>query len=440
MPKARIMVVEDEVIIAQDIQRTLKKLGYEVLVFLISAESALANIDVIRPDLVLMDIHLSGTMDGIAAAEEIRRRQRLPVVFLTAHSDEATLSRARITEPYGYVLKPFEERELQIVIDIALYRHRSEMQLKKMERWLSTTLKSIGDGVMATDIDGTITFMNRMAEALTGWTQAEAHGRPLAEVLQLVHASTRTAVESLTTRTLNGNLVIDLSPDTVLINRDGRDIPVDDSAAPIRDDDDGVTGVVVIFRDVTVRKCMENKLRQLATHDILTGLPNRTLFNDRLNIAFEHARRAPDYRFAVLFIDLDRFKIVNDSLGHLSGDQLLIATAKRLEQCVRAEDTLARLGGDEFVVLINRDADLSGAIHIANRILNAMSAAINIEGQDVVASVSIGIALNEARHEHSKEILRDADAALYRSKAQGRGRFSVFDGAPRGQHSPRLKR
>ncbi|WP_374087019.1 putative bifunctional diguanylate cyclase/phosphodiesterase [Methylomicrobium lacus] len=429
MSNARIMVVEDEVIIAQDIQRTLIKLGYDVPLFVTSAEVALEQVSVLRPDLVLMDIHLNGDMDGIAAAEEIRRRDRLPVVFLTAHSDEATLSRAKITEPYGYVLKPFEERELQIAIDIALYRHRSEFQLKQMERWLSTTLMSIGDGVIATDMDGTITFMNRVAEVLTGWPQAEALGRPFTEVLRLVDMKTRERVDSLVERVLDDHLIIELEPDTVLITREGRDIPVDDSAAPIRDEDDNVTGVVIIFRDITARKCVEDKLRHLAAHDPLTGLPNRALFADRLAIAFELAKRHPEYRFAVLYIDLDRFKIINDSLGHLFGDQVLITAAQRLGEHLRGEDTLARLGGDEFVILLSCIDDILDAIHVANRILKKMAKAITVDGLDVFTSASIGIALNAPRYERPEEILRDADAALNQAKTEGRGRFSVFDTA-----------
>jgi len=429
MSNVRIMVVEDEVIIAQDIQRTLIKLGYDVPLFVTSAEVALEQVSVLRPDLVLMDIHLNGDMDGIAAAEEIRRRDRLPVVFLTAHSDEATLSRAKITEPYGYVLKPFEERELQIAVDIALYRHRSEFRLKQMERWLSTTLMSIGDGVIATDMDGAITFMNRVAEVLTGWPQAEARGRPFTEVLRLVDMKTRNGVDSLVERVLDDNLIIELEPDTVLITREGRDIPVDDSAAPIRDDDDNVTGVVIIFRDITARKSVEEKLRHLAAHDPLTGLPNRALFADRLAIAFELAKRHPEYRFAVLYIDLDRFKIINDSLGHLFGDQVLITAAQRLGEHLRGEDTLARLGGDEFVILLSCINDILDAIHVAHRILKKMAKAITVDDVDVFTSASIGIALNAPRYERPEEILRDADAALNQAKSEGRGRFSVFDTA-----------
>ncbi len=426
MYKACILVVEDEVIIAQDIQRTLIQLGYDVPAFAVSGEDALEQVTAIQPDLVLMDIHLSGAIDGITAADEIRRCYDLPVVYLTAHSDEATLRRARITEPYGYILKPFEERELEIAVDIALYRHSVESKLKQMERWLATTLKSIGDGVIATDTQGTITFMNHMAEALSGWMLSEALGRPFEEILHLVHETSHIRVESLVTRVLRDEMVIEIEQDTVLVTRTGQDIPINDSAAPIRNDEGAITGVVIIFRDITARKQVEQQLRHLAMHDPLTGLPNRTHFTDRLNIAFEYSRRHEDYCFAVLFIDLDRFKMINDSLGHLFGDKLLIEIAKRLGHGLRSDDTLARLGGDEYAILVNGIDDMRDALHVAERIQKNMASAININGQEVFTAASIGIAFNTS-YKQPEAMLRDADAALYKAKEMGRGRFIVFD-------------
>jgi diguanylate cyclase (GGDEF)-like protein/PAS domain S-box-containing protein len=427
MAKGRILVVEDEVIIARDIQRTLVRIGYEVPALAVSGEDALTQVASLRPDLVLMDIQLSGELDGIATADRIRTRDALPVVFLTAHSDEATLRRAHITEPYGYVLKPFEERELEIAVDIALYRHTIETKLRNVERWLTTTLRSIGDAVIATDRAGTITFINHVAETITGWSPNEAIGRPFGQVLRLVQEETRAPVESLVERVLRDEVVIELAPNTVLIARDGAELPVDDSAAPIRDESGAITGVVIIFRDITARKQVERQLRHLALHDPLTGLPNRALLMDRLALAFEHTRRYPDHRYAVLYLDLDRFKVINDSLGHLAGDQLLVGVARRLSEDLRAVDTIARLGGDEFAILINGIVDTRDALHIAERILQSMSLPMQLGGHEIHTTVSIGIALSAPGHERSEDILRDADTALYRAKGQGKARYSVFD-------------
>jgi diguanylate cyclase (GGDEF)-like protein/PAS domain S-box-containing protein len=429
MFKERILVVEDEVIIALDIQRTLIKMGYEVPEFVTSAEAALERIAALQPDLVLMDIHLSGATDGIATADEIRRRDHLPVVFLTAHSDEATVNRAKITEPYGYVLKPFEERELQIAIEIALYRHSAEMKLRQMEHWLGRTLKSIGDGIITTDNTGKITFMNQMAEVLTGWPQPAALGRPFGETLRLIHTTTRTGVGNLMERVLENGLIIDLSPDTALIDREGLEVPIDKSAAPIRDEDGNTIGMVIVFRELTVRKYVEEKLRYFAAHDVLTGLANEILLADRLNMTFERSKRYPDYDFALLYIDLDRFRSINDNHGEVFGDLVLTAVAQRLRENLPQVDTLARVGGDEFVIILDRFENPLDAVHVADRIQRKMAEAIIIDGQKVFISASIGIVLSEPRYQRTEDILHDGAYALRQAKEQESGHLRIFNTA-----------
>jgi diguanylate cyclase (GGDEF)-like protein/PAS domain S-box-containing protein len=429
MLKERILVVEDEVIIALDIQRTLIKMGYEVPEFVTSAEAALERIAALQPDLVLMDIHLSSSMDGIATADEIRRRDHLPVVFLTAHSDEATVNRAKITEPYGYVLKPFEERELQIAIEIALYRHSAEMKLRQMERWLGRTLKSIGDGIITTDNTGKITFMNQMAEVLTGWPQPAALGRPFGEVFRLIHATTRTGVGNLMERVLENGLIIDLSPDTALIDREGLEVPIDKSAAPVRDEDGNTIGMVIVFRELTVRKYVEEKLRYFAAHDVLTGLPNEILLADRLNMTFERSKRYPDYDFALLYIDLDCLRSINDSHGDVFGDLVLTTVAQRLRENLPQVDTLARIGGDEFVIILDRFENPLDAVHVADRIQRKMAEVIIIDGQELFISASIGIVLSEPRYQRTEDILHDGAYALRQAKEQESGHLRVFNTA-----------
>jgi diguanylate cyclase (GGDEF)-like protein/PAS domain S-box-containing protein len=426
MAKARILVVEDEAVVAHDLQSTLTRLGYEAPAPVASGEAALACLEEVRPDLVLMDIHLAGKMDGIATAERIRGRMHLPIVYLTAHSDEATFRRASITEPYAYILKPFEERELTIAIDIALYRHAVEGKLGQVERWLASTLNSMGDAVIATDAEGRVTFVNDVAEALTGWDRGEALGRRLAEVLRLVDGDKRAPVPDLVHRVVGEETVIEIG-DCLLVARDGRERPVDDSAAPIRDASGGVIGVVVVFRDVGARKQVEERLHHAATHDPLTGLPNRALLLDRLTRVFEYSKRHPQHSFAVLLMDLDRFKAINDGLGHLSGDRVLTTVARRLETEVRAPDTVARLGGDEFVVLLDGIASVREALLVSERVLRSLEAPIDLEGHEVSALASIGIVLSGSAYASPDEILRDADAALYRAKGTGKGRSVVFD-------------
>ena len=260
MAKAQILVVEDEGIIAQDIQNTLKKLGYAVPAIAYSGKEGIEKVQEIQPDLVLMDIVLGGGIDGIEAAEQIRRRFHIPVVYLTAYADEKTLQRAKITEPFGYILKPFEEKELYITIEMALYKHEMERRLKESQQWLTTTLKSIGDAVIATDINGCVIFMNPIAESLTGWKQKEASGKHLKKVFNIINEKTGKQVDDPVTRVLREGIVVGLANHTLLISKDGTRRSIDDSGAPIKDENGKIIGVVLVFRDVSEKRRIEQEL------------------------------------------------------------------------------------------------------------------------------------------------------------------------------------
>lgn len=264
MDKTTILIVEDENIVALDVKNRLKKLGYQVAGRAATGQEAIDLAAESRPGLILMDIRLKGDMDGITAAEEIRARFDVPIVYLTAYSDEATLQRAKITEPYGYLLKPFEDRDLHTTIAMALHRHRIERELRQNRQWLATTLRSIGDGVIATDWRGYIKFMNPVAEALTGWGQAEALGQPAALIFNIINSKTRQPAVNPIDRALQEGRVVELEDNTLLVTKSGVEISIDDSAAPIRDDKGNIEGVVLVFRDITERKQAEQKLRQFA--------------------------------------------------------------------------------------------------------------------------------------------------------------------------------
>lgn len=254
-----ILVVEDDAIIAWDIQQTLQRLGYAVPALAQTCDEALDACEAARPDLVLMDIKLKGAVDGIEAAERLHARWDLPVVYLTSHSDEATLSRAKSTGPHGYLLKPFHERDLRTTIEVALHKHAMESQLVARERWFATTLRSIGDAVIATDRHQKITFLNPVAEALTGWSSEDALGRALSEVLHLVDEDGR-RVEGPLRGVLEELLRVELPPDALLRARAGEVRAIGDSAAPIVDARGELLGGVVVFRDITERKRLEERL------------------------------------------------------------------------------------------------------------------------------------------------------------------------------------
>jgi PAS domain S-box-containing protein len=260
--KSSILIVEDEAIIAAHLERILGRLGYDVAGMVASGEEALQKVEETTPDLVLMDIKLVGGLDGIEAAAQIRDRFGVPVVYLTGYAEDMVIQQAKTTEPYGYLAKPVHERELRATIEMALYRHKLETRLRENERWLDTTLRSIGDAVMATDRRGRVTFMNPVAENLTGWQQEEALGRDLSEVFHIVDETTGDVAENPVLKVTREGVVVGLANHTLLINKDGTNIPIDDSGAPIRDDDGNITGVVLVFRDITERVRGEEALRE----------------------------------------------------------------------------------------------------------------------------------------------------------------------------------
>lgn len=263
MADAKILIVEDEGIEALDIRYRLANLGYPVPDIAYSGEEAIQKIEEIRPELVLMDIMLHGGIDGITTSERIHARFDIPVVFLTAYADEDTLRRAKITEPFGYLVKPFKERELRVTIDVALYKHKMEKKLRESEKWLATTLRSIGDAVVATDKNGLITFMNPIAEELMGWKMSEVTNSRLTKVFNIINRDTRERVQNPVDKVLQEGTIVGLANHTILKNRNGTEIPIDDSAAPIKDDKGNITGVVLVFRDVTER---ENALAEICKY------------------------------------------------------------------------------------------------------------------------------------------------------------------------------
>ncbi len=260
MADAKILVVEDENIVAKDIENSLKSLGYAVSAVVSSGEEAVKSAEDTHPDLVLMDIVLKGEMDGVQAAEQIHDQFNIPVVYLTAYADEKTIQRATTTEPFGYIVKPFERRELQSSIKVALCRNKTESKLRKSEESLATILKSIGGAVITTDIKGLVTFMNPVAEALAGWKQEDALGKTLTEVFSIISEKTRTFVENPATKAVREGVVVDLEHRTLLIAKDGTETPILNAAAPLRDDKGNITGAVLVFQDVTEHKKAEEAL------------------------------------------------------------------------------------------------------------------------------------------------------------------------------------
>jgi diguanylate cyclase (GGDEF)-like protein/PAS domain S-box-containing protein len=287
------------------------------------------------------------------------------------------------------------------------------------------TLNSIGDGVLSTDTLGNITYLNRVAEEMTGWPWQDATGRPLAEVFNVIDGTTRLPTRNLAEHAVQQNEVVSLDIHSVLVRRDGYESGIEDSAAPIHDRHGRVVGAVLVFHDVSDSRALALRMAHHAQHDFLTGLPNRLLLTDRLTQAIALSRRHGN-KVALLFLDLDRFKPVNDSLGHAIGDQLLQSVAQRLTACVRASDTICRIGGDEFVVLLSEIEHVDAATHCAEKLLTTLALPHLIGGHEVHVTSSIGISVCPDDGRDAEAILRNADTAMYHAKKMGRDNYQFF--------------
>ena len=257
----KILIVEDEAIVALHEEENLKNMGYTVVGKASSGEEAIRKAEETQPDLILMDIVLKGEMDGIETAGQIHARFDIPVVYLTAYGDEKTLERAKLTEPFGYILKPFKERDLHVAIGIALYKHEMESRLKEMERWFAATLKSIGDAVVTSDTEGRITFMNYAAEKISKWRREDALGKSITDVINIVGSEKQTLQRKDLEQIIRDGIIINLPRDYItFVTKEGDEIPIGGCAAPIRDDRGNISGIVMVFSDFTERKQAEDAL------------------------------------------------------------------------------------------------------------------------------------------------------------------------------------
>ncbi len=550
-PTAKLLVVEDESIVAMDLVEQLREMGYEVCGSADTGREAIALVEAHAPDLVLMDIVIKGEMDGVDTARQLKRRFNTPVVFLTAYNDLRTVTRAAETVPYGYLTKPFQSKDLRAAVEVALYKSRLERRLRESEQWFAATLRCVGDCVVATDPQGHVRFLNPAAEALLGWRMEEAIGRKIEEVFPLRAADSDTPIESPAYRALSANAVVGIEFGSRAIARNGRVVPIDDSAAPIRGDRNELLGTVIAFRDVSQRVALEQSLRQsesrfrsafdfapvgmalvslsgrflqvnaalcsllgrteaeligqdqlllthagdqvgeverlraltggqamttqfekryrrasgesvwclasvsilsnvdeslcflyqvhdlterkesefklsrLAHYDTLTGLINRARLWEEAELLLRIAKRNAS-QVAVVFMDLDHFKQINDTLGHEAGDELLKEVARRLKACIRASDCVARLGGDEFVMLLPTVHSAVDVSIVMEKIKSQFDRPVRIEDRDVIVGISLGISMYPEDGGDAKTLLKCADSALYHAKSLGRNNVQFY--------------
>ncbi|MEW6369836.1 MAG: EAL domain-containing protein [Pseudomonadota bacterium] len=379
------------------------------------------GIDAILLDLSLPDSHGLSSFDQVHAAA-----RHTPIMTLCSLAQEHEAREAVQRGAQGWLSKGYFDNNLvpQSLRNV-IERLKVEQNLFALQARAQITLNSIGDAVVSVDMRGRVDYLNIAAEVMTGWERDDAEGRKVAEVLVLVDSDGITPVVNPLEAVLQVEQAAGLSGEVVLIDRHGTCRRIEDSAAPIFDWDGQLVGAVMVFRDISDTVALTTQMKHLAQHDFLTNLPNRVLLNDRISQAIASARRSNTCP-ALLFLDLDKFKHINDSLGHAVGDRLLQAVAGRLLDCVRTSDTVSRHGGDEFVVLLANERRAQDAALTAEKILIAMSTPFLIDGHQLHTSTSIGISVFPLDGLDAAALIKNADTAMYHAKERGRNGYQFF--------------
>ena len=376
-------------------------------------------------DIILLDLGLPDAQGLGAVRRAHAAAPRVPLVVLGL-DDESLAAQALHEGAQDYLIKgQIETRGVLRALRYAIERKTMEEALFVEKERAQVTLNCIGDAVACTDISGNITFLNPVAEKMTGWSWQQATGRPMAEVFRILDATSRETIPNPMEIAVGQDRKVHLPLNCVLIRRDGFETPIEDSVAPIHDREGQGSGAVIVFRDVSAARAMVLQMTYSAQHDFLTGLPNRMLLNDRVRQAIALASRHMK-KVAVLFLDLDGFKHINDSLGHPTGDKLLQSIAKRLVDCVRGSDTVSRQGGDEFVVLLSEVEQSEDAAITARTVLQAVAEAHSIDEHDLHVTTSIGVSVYPDHGLDPETLIKNADTAMYQAKENGRQSYQFF--------------
>src|ERR1700730_8000691 len=349
-----------------------------------------------------------------------------PIVVLGGMDDEDICKAAMLHGAQDYLLEGhLDSYSFARAIRNIIEREIARQELFAEKERAQVTLNSIGDAVLSTDISGNVTYLNVVAEHMTGWSREEALGHPLQDVFQIVDGTTHKPSPNPMELAVRENRTVGLTANCILVRRDGYESAIEDSAAPIHDRDGQVTGAVIVFHDVSMARAMVLEMSHLAQHDVLTDLPNRLMLNDRLTQAISLARRNKN-QVPILFLDLDGFKHINDSLGHAIGDKLLQSVATRLSACVRKSDTVSRQGGDEFVILLSESKHAADAGISAAKIITELKRVHNIGPHWLHVTASIGISTYPENGDDAETLIKNADTAMYHAKGNGRSTYRFF--------------
>jgi diguanylate cyclase (GGDEF)-like protein/PAS domain S-box-containing protein len=375
---------------------------------------------------IILDIEMSNGR-GVATFERLRAAApHVPILILSGVENENIARQAVHRGAQDYLLKSdFDHFRLRRAVHLMVERHATEEKAYLQQRCAEVTMACTGDAVIISDSLQRVTHLNGPAELLTGWSEAEARGHSLNEILG------EAACDGQATSTLAPSMASGPHQDrpcadtSILLRRDGTQLNIKNCSGYIRDRDGNVTGTVAVLHDLGAVREQTLELSHAAQHDFLTGLPNRSLVNDRITQAISFAARYTK-QLAVMFVDLDLFKRINDSLGHAVGDKLLQQVATRIVACVRRSDTVARIGGDEFVVLLSQVGHAEDAVFIARKILSSLAAPYPIDQKQLQINASIGVSTYPADGTDSETLIHRADTAMYEAKKLGRNNCQFF--------------
>lgn len=445
--KTRILIAEDDIQGAKYLKQSLLLLGYEVTGIVAEGDRVSDAAIEQHPDLIVMDVTLNGKVDGINAAEMIRSNIDVPVIFLTAHTEETVFERAKATAPYAFLTKPFDISQLAHSIDLALTKHHLEKRVRESESRYRTIFEVSNNAMMIIGEDSVVQMVNMEFERLTGYGKEYVEHKKL--WTDFLTGEDQTTVEREISQLWSNGTSTRRHFEASIVDRNGCNRTVYTNVQRIS----GLRSFIVSMSDISEIKRAETEIRELnrelskvneelvqeinerkryerqlkhqANHDSLTGLPNRVLLFElmRQSFAFEDRHNK---LMALMLLDLDNFKDVNDNLGHLAGDILLKKFAKRLQQCIRKYDTVGRIGGDEFVIVVNDISTVNDIKQFTEKVRGTFQEPIDILGQDVIITASIGIAIYPVHGTTVKSLMKMADIAMYAAKKSGRNEFRFF--------------
>jgi len=442
MQPPSILVIDDEPSNFEVIEALLFNRNY-ILHYNSNANEAIESLDLLQPDVILLDVMMP-EVNGIQLCQQIKQSEKwrkIPIIIVTALSRKEDLVQCFNAGADDFISKPINGLELRARVNsmlrikqqyddlqtslerqAILEREKAESDLRESENRYSTLANIVPVGIFRTDLQGVCFYVNERWCLMSGLTPEESYGFGWMRVL---YSEDSQKLNDIWYRSREVNSPFSLEYRFQQPN--GRIIWVLGQSVIERNEQGEVIGYVGTVTDITERKEAQERFIYNSLHDPLTDLPNRTLLMDRLELALRRSKISENYHYAVLFLDLDRFKVINDSLGHLSGDQLLKKIAQKLKNHLKTVDLIARLGGDEFVILLEDISALDEAIKVAERIIQDTQSPLIINDYEIFIGTSIGIVLGTPDYTEASDLLRDADIAMYRAKMDGRGTYRLFD-------------